>query len=83
MLALMLPFGLAFGGLAAIGAIAGIVAAVLWRRQAAPKKASSQDGKTIHAEKGSRLKHRLSTGQKVLLPRSAGRPEKKQEMEQK
>ena len=43
----------------------------------------SQDGKTIHAEKGSRLKHRLSTGQKVLLPRSAGRPEKKQEMEQK
>jgi EAL domain-containing protein (putative c-di-GMP-specific phosphodiesterase class I) len=33
MLALMLPFALAFGGLAAIGAIAGVVAASLWRRQ--------------------------------------------------
>jgi len=38
MLALMLPFGLAFGGLAAIGAVSGIVAAVLWRRQAAPRQ---------------------------------------------
>ena len=39
MLALMLPFGLAFGGLAAIAALAGIAAAVLWRRQTAPRKA--------------------------------------------
>jgi len=40
MLALLLPFGLAFGGLAAIGAIAGVVAAVLWR-QASPRRAKA------------------------------------------
>jgi EAL domain-containing protein (putative c-di-GMP-specific phosphodiesterase class I) len=38
MLALMLPFALAFGGLAAIGAIAGVVAASLWRRQNGARK---------------------------------------------
>jgi len=38
MLALMLPFALAFGGLAAIGAIAGVVAASLWRRQGGVQK---------------------------------------------
>lgn len=49
MLALLLPFGLAFGGLAALGAIAGIVAAVLWRRQATPRqpKAAKETGTSL------------------------------------
>jgi len=42
MLALMLPFLLAFGGLTAIGAIAGVVAASLWRRQAASRTAAEK-----------------------------------------
>ena len=47
MLALMLPFGLAFGGLAVIGAVAGIFAALLWRRQSGPREsATAKESKT-------------------------------------